>query len=120
MRASRLPPPPLLQNGRISAALTALLAADAVTLGNRIFLSPTAVREIDARSAAGFRILRHELAHVAQFAREGFIPFLFRYALAYLRGRRCGLDHVGAYRAISFEREAREAEETGASPTSTA
>ncbi|MEO8433226.1 MAG: DUF4157 domain-containing protein [Acidobacteriota bacterium] len=90
--------------------MTFLLSADAVTLGHRIFLSAAALREIDARSEAGSRLLRHELAHVAQFAREGFLPFLWRYFLAYARGRRRGLGHAAAYLAIPFEKEAREAE----------
>lgn len=108
---------PLLRTGRFSAALTSLLSADAVTLGNRIFLSAAALREIEVRSEAGSRILRHELAHVAQFAREGFLRFLLRYLLAYARGRRRGLAHADAYLAIPFEREAREAEGAGASTT---
>lgn len=58
-------------------------------------------------------MLAHELAHVAQFAREGSARFLLRYVREYVRGRRRGLSHPAAYGAISFEEEARRAEENG-------
>lgn len=100
-----------LRSGSFARALTRLLAADAVTLGTRVFLSSTAAREIGAKTEAGRRLLRHELAHVSQFGVEGAARFLWRYALCYARGRRLGLSHTAAYLEIPYEREAREAEE---------
>ena len=53
-----------------------------------------------------FRLLAHELTHVAQYRRLGAAPFLGRYVGEYLRGRFAGLGHRNAYLSISFEREA--------------
>jgi len=102
---------PRLRTGSLARALTRLLGADAVTLGTRVFLSSTAAREVSAKTEAGTRLLRHELAHVSQFAVEGTARFLWKYALSYARGRRLGLSHSAAYLEIPYEREAREAEE---------
>lgn len=96
--------------GRVARWVTAILSAEAVTFGRRIYLSPVAAREIEARTAAGLQLLRHELAHVAQFSREGALRFLWRYAGAYWKGRRAGLSHGAAYREIPYEAAARAAE----------
>jgi len=52
-------------------------------------------------------LIAHELVHVEQWRELGMLKFLMRYLVDYLRGRRAGLDHWAAYRAISFEEEAR-------------
>jgi hypothetical protein len=79
-----------------------------LTLRRTIFFHPE-VEEgwTDERLA---RLLAHELAHTRQFRRLGVGPFVIRYTLDYLRGRRQGLGHSAAYAAIVFEVEAREAE----------
>ena len=99
-----------LRTGPFARALTRLLAAEAVTIGARVFLSRAAARQVAAGTPAGEKLLRHELAHVAQFAREGAPRFLWRYSLSYVRSRRRGLSHSAAYFEILYEREAREAE----------
>jgi Domain of unknown function (DUF4157) len=81
-----------------------------VTIGRHVFVSRPAARQISTRSASGARLIAHELAHVAQFSREGAARFLLRYVREYARGRRRGLSHSAAYRAISFEEEAAAAE----------
>jgi hypothetical protein len=55
-------------------------------------------------------LYRHELEHVRQYSRHGWSGFLVRYFTEYLRLRRAGNPHAGAYRGISFEVEARAAE----------
>ena len=78
----------------------------AITLGRRIYV---------AAGIAGpplERLLRHELAHVAQIARHGLLMFYWRYVAEYVRHRRAGLSSIEAYRSISFEKEALAAEET--------
>ena len=102
-----------IRTGPIARTLTRMLAAEAVTLGTSVFLSGTAAREIAAKTEAGRRLLRHELAHVSQFAADGAARFLWRYAVSYARGRRLGLSHSAAYLEIPYEREAREAEQKG-------
>lgn len=77
-----------------------------ITLGRRIYV---------ASNISGprlERLVRHELAHVRQIARHGLLRFYWRYAVEYVRNRRCGLSRAAAYRNISFEREAFAAEET--------
>jgi hypothetical protein len=54
------------------------------------------------------RLVIHELVHVRQFTTVGYLPFVFTYVKEYLSGRLRGLSGYEAYRAISFEREARE------------
>lgn len=75
-----------------------------ITLGRRIYISESVqgvVRE---------RLLRHELEHARQILRNGPVRFVRRYLAEYLRARTSGLGHGEAYRRISFEIEAREAE----------
>jgi Domain of unknown function (DUF4157) len=98
------------RTGPFARALTRLVGAEALTLGTRVFLSRTATREITAETEAGRRLLRHELVHVSQFARDGSARFLWRYAASYARSRRGGLSHGAAYLEIPYEREARAAE----------
>lgn len=52
-------------------------------------------------------LIAHELVHVQQWREQGRIGFLRAYLGDYVRGRRSGLGHWDAYRAISAEREAR-------------
>lgn len=56
----------------------------------------------------GIALIAHELVHVRQFAELGAWRFRIRYLVEYLRGRLRGLSHDAAYRAISFECEARD------------
>lgn len=91
VRTSRLVP---LLGGHLSGMGR---PAAAVTLGRTILVHP-AVRP-------GVRLLRHELAHVAQWERHPF-TFPFRYAAGHIRY---------GYRANPYEVEARAAERPGQS-----
>ena len=86
--------------------LTSLAGASAIVFGRRVFLSPAGSACVEDAAGAAFRLLAHELSHVAQYRRLGAAIFLGRYVGEYLRGRFDGLDHRKAYLAISFEREA--------------
>ena len=81
------------------------------TMGRRIYIA-AAVKPDQLE-----RFVRHELEHVRQIGRLGIFVFYWRYVVEYIRHRRSGLAHHGAYRAISFETEARAAEKTYNSPT---
>jgi len=72
----------------------------AITLGRRVYLSP----RLEGLHRA--RVLRHELVHVEQIARVGFVRFCIRYLREYIANRRAGLPAGEAYRRISFEQEA--------------
>jgi hypothetical protein len=74
----------------------------ALTLGRTIYVARGAI-DID-------RLIRHELAHVKQVGRLGFLRFLFRYVREYVSNRRRGFKAAEAYRRISFEEEAFAAE----------
>jgi hypothetical protein len=81
----------------------------AITLGRRIYLS--------GRAAAGparalERLMRHELAHVAQVNRLGIILFLWKYVTEFLRHLWRVRSVARAYRLVSFEIEAAAAEES--------
>ena len=82
----------------------------AITLGRRVYLSERLLQRSEEEL---LRILRHELAHVAQVRRLGLLRFLYRYAREYVAARRRGVASFDAYEQISFEREARAAEEAG-------
>jgi hypothetical protein len=51
-------------------------------------------------------LINHELIHVQQIRKHGFLGFYRRYLVEYFENRRTGLDHHSAYRGIIFEREA--------------
>ncbi len=53
-------------------------------------------------------LMVHELTHFEQWRRLGPIGWARSYLGDYLRGRRGGLGHHDAYRAVGLEREARE------------
>jgi hypothetical protein len=61
---------------------------------------------IRERAVGNARLLRHELAHVRQWAELGVPGFLARYLGAYLRWRLRGYSHWAAYRRIPLEVEA--------------
>lgn len=99
-----------------SRSLTRALRVAAITLGSHVFVARGIVRR-DARGRATMPgwLLAHEAAHVRQFQREGFWPFLFNYAREYLTllvrgGRFDARARMMAYEQITREREARAAE----------
>lgn len=77
----------------------------AITLGKRIY-----VRQQMAESAFE-RLMNHELAHVRQVDRLGLWTFLWRYLTEFFRHWRRLRSVAAAYSTISFEVEARAAEE---------
>lgn len=80
----------------------------AMALPRRIYLAPHLL-EGDPRRVK--YLIVHELVHVRQWSDYGFFGFLRRYLGEYLRGRRKGLGHRGAYLHNRLEAEAREVEE---------
>jgi hypothetical protein len=82
-------------------------SAGAITLGSRVFVAG----ELFDLVVAGARpdLVAHELVHVAQWKTEG--PwFPIRYLGEYVRLRIVGLSHDAAYRSISYEIAAYDAE----------
>lgn len=64
--------------------------AAAITFGNYVFLAPKS-------SAADSSLLIHELIHTAQYRRDGFIPFVVKYSLTWLKS---------GYSQVPYETEA--------------
>ena len=89
--------------------LRLFLARDviAITLGRRIYLRKAVAGE------ALERLLRHELAHVHQVNRLGLVVFLWRYVTEFTKHWMRLRSVAAAYASISFEIEARRAEEEG-------
>ena len=87
--------------------LRPLLARDviAITLGRRIYLR----RKMEGEAYEC--LIRHELAHVRQVDRLGLVVFLWRYVAEFTRNWIRLRSVAAAYAAISFEIEARAAEE---------
>jgi len=54
------------------------------------------------------RLMVHELTHIDQWRRLGATGWARAYVGDYLRGRRSGLGHHDAYRAVGLEKEARD------------
>lgn len=70
----------------------------AMVMGKTILLYNTTKAEFMTNK----RWVRHELMHVKQFQQHGYLPFLYRYIIDWVRN---------GYYNNKFEREAREAED---------
>ncbi len=76
----------------------------AITLGSLIWIAP-GWDALDTPS--GVELLAHELAHVTQYRRYGYLGFTLRYGLAFLGNALRGDGLAAAYENIPFEVEAR-------------
>jgi hypothetical protein len=99
-----------------SNVLTRAFRAAAFTVGRHIFVARKVIGK-DGRGQLTMPgwLLAHEAAHVRQFQRAGFLPFLFNYARQYLtflaQGGKFNLKaRTEAYERLTPEREAREVE----------
>lgn len=107
---------PIPSRARIRVGFPTLLApllrrrVLAITVGRTVWIHP---RVLETGPDALKLLLEHELIHVAQYERDGTIPFLLRYLSEYLLGRWAGMSHYEAYRAVSYESEAWERCEGG-------
>ncbi|MCX5867017.1 MAG: DUF4157 domain-containing protein [Proteobacteria bacterium] len=87
----------------LARRITRRLKARAVTIGNRIFMAPD---EDPGDYPFGFLLMTHELVHVVQYQRQGFLPFLARYFWDLGRGLMAGKRTFEAYRAVPAEKQA--------------
>lgn len=90
---------------RSAIAYTALRTrASGITLGNQVFIR----REYFGDDGdIPIDLIAHEVAHVAQFLRDGMLTFLWRYLRDYALGLSRGLGDRDAYLAIPYEIQAR-------------
>lgn len=76
----------------------------AVALPWGVYVHPN---RLEAPMAVLGPLMVHELTHIEQWRRLGAIGWVRAYLGDYLRGRRSGMRHHEAYRAIGLEEEAR-------------
>jgi hypothetical protein len=103
--------------GGFSKRLTRILNIQAITFSRTIFIAPRLLRSDEGDILlAPAHLVVHEAAHVLQYRRVGLVQFLFRYLWEYVRALigcdgRGAKSHAASYRAISFEAQARAAED---------
>jgi hypothetical protein len=98
-----------LNRVRIHEGVPRYVVGDPVGYADRhnIYLAPGAYR-VD--TIEGLVLIAHEVAHCRQYHQHGTWRFRARYLAAYFKNRWRGMNHLKAYRNISFEIEAREIE----------
>ncbi len=100
-------------SGKVSVFLTAVLKIHGIAIGRNIFISPKFVSLADENfKKIHVQLAAHEIAHVIQYRREGFIKFFCKYLRDYLRNlkQKKNWDAASrheAYLEIPFEIEAR-------------
>jgi hypothetical protein len=109
-------PPIEIHDGWVANLITTANGISGITFGRHVFVRSGLVRR-DAAGRATMRgwLLVHEVAHVLQYERSGYLRFFRTYLRGYWRALREGrrwdrAGRVAAYFAIAEEREAREAE----------
>lgn len=80
--------------------LPRILKVSGVTLGKHVYYV------MDSKNVSS-RLRKHEMVHVEQYEKYGFIRFLYLYFKEYINYRLKGLNHYQAYYEISFEKDAR-------------
>ncbi len=104
-----------VHSNALARFVTRRLRIAGITIGRRILIAPSVVeRNMKGEFVVSEELLVHEMMHVLQFKREGFVGFLARYVSDYLkilwREKRCdGATRMRAYLAIPAECEARAA-----------
>jgi DNA repair photolyase len=99
--------------GRFARVLTNLINVHGITLGSRIFIKPILL-SLNQNNLPKLPedLVAHEIAHVLQYKREGFIKFFYKYLTSYFGNLRkkknwSGYSRHQAYLEIPFEIEAR-------------
>ncbi len=88
---------------RLPALLSLVISVRAITLGRHVFVRHELVEAYPSHRA----LLRHEAAHVGQWAQLGAIVFLWRYVADFLVAWWRLRDRQAAYSVIRLEQEAR-------------
>lgn len=100
--------------GKFSAVLTLLLKIHGITIGKNIFVTPEFLDFTEqSKSKINVELAAHEIAHVLQYKREGYLSFFYKYFTSYAKNLRAQKSWSAdarrrAYLAIPFEIEARE------------
>lgn len=99
--------------GRFSQRLTKTLKIHGITIGKNVFVTAKLVSIENNPVKINVELAAHEIAHVLQYEREGFIRFLYKYLKSYRqnlkRKKTPGkISRQQAYLDIPYEIEARE------------
>lgn len=79
-------PPIEIYARRGAGLLTGLFKINGITFGRRILISPKlTTRSKDLRLCAPKDLIAHELAHVLQYQKLGFVRFFYTYLKAYFQ-----------------------------------
>lgn len=101
--------------GRFAGFLTSRLKIEGITIGKRIYILPDNFWISENRKLRlDEELVVHEISHVLQYRREGFLKFLWQYRKSYYanlrkKKRRDSYAKSEAYFEIPFEIEARQA-----------
>lgn len=85
---------------KFNSKLAKLLRVEAITLYPYIFFAH------DEEYSMKYRIIAHEMVHIEQVRRLGFLKMYWLYLVDYLRLRLTGKNHFDAYLALTLEAEA--------------
>ncbi len=87
-----------------NSKLPGWFGATAITLYPFLFFA------LSKESALSSKTLAHEMVHVRQVRKLGWLRFYWKYVVEYFKWRLKGMDADLAYRTTSFEREAYDAQ----------
>ena len=103
--------------GKFTGILTNLISVHGITFGSRIFIKPVLI-SLNRNNLPKLPedLVAHEITHVLQYRREGFLKFFYKYLTSYWRNLRQkknwnAFSRQEAYLEIPFEIEARRAAE---------
>ncbi len=101
--------------GRFTKSLTKVISVHGITVGRRIFIKPTLL-SLNRNNLPKLPedLIAHEIAHVLQYRREGFLKFFYKYLTDFWRNLQSkkkwdAVSRHKAYLEIPFEIEARQA-----------
>lgn len=101
-------------SGIFSQVLTFVLRVHGITFGNQIFIMPELIAtDVENRRCLPLELAAHEVVHVLQYKKQGFVGFFYRYLSDYWKNLRpkenwSFQSRHEAYLEIPFEIEARE------------
>lgn len=100
--------------GNITQLLTKVINVQGITFGRRIFILPKFLT-LNQKNLLTLpeKLVAHEITHVIQYRREGFVKFFYKYLTNFWKNLRTKkkwdvLSRHEAYLEIPFEVEARE------------
>jgi hypothetical protein len=101
--------------GGFTKTLTKIISVHGITIGRRVFIKPTLL-SLNRNNLPKLPedLIAHEITHVLQYRREGFLKFFYKYLTSYWRNLRAkkkwdAVSRHKAYLEIPYEIEARQA-----------